>query len=77
MYEDNWKVDVFQGTVLMSTSTDLYVYLETRHDVEHLDRVFPYNESSPEEQPKARLELLTWWKVERLVEDYLWFMING
>ena len=53
----------------MTSLADLYDYLETRHDVEHLDRVFPYSEFSPEEQPKARLELLTWWKVERLVEE--------
>lgn len=53
----------------MTSLADLYDYLETRRDVEHLDRLFPYSEFSPEEQPKARLELLTWWKVERLVED--------
>ena len=53
----------------MTSLADLYDYLETQHDVEHLDRVFPYSEFSPEEQSKARLELLTWWKVERLVED--------
>lgn len=53
----------------MATLKELYEYLETRHDAEHLDSVFPYSEFPPEEQPKARLELLTWWKVERLVED--------
>lgn len=53
----------------MATLKELYEYLETRHDAEHLDSVFPYGAFPSEEQPKARLELLTWWKVERLVED--------
>lgn len=53
----------------MANLKELYKYLESRNDAEHLDREFPYGEFSPDEQPKARLELLTWWKVERLVED--------
>lgn len=53
----------------MKTLAELYTYLETLKVAEHIDSVFPYGEFSSEEQPKARLELLTWWKVERLVED--------
>lgn len=53
----------------MATLKELYEYLETRHDVEHLDSVFAFSEFPPEEQPKARLELLTWWNIEHLVED--------
>lgn len=53
----------------MATLTELYEYLETRNDVEHLERVFPYNEFSPEEQLKARLEVLTWWNIVHLVKD--------
>lgn len=53
----------------MATLKELYEYLEMRNDAEHLDRAFPYSEFPPEEQPKARLEVLTRWKVERLVED--------
>lgn len=53
----------------MATLNELYEYLEKKSDDEHVDGVFPYSEFAPEEQPKARLELLAWWKIERLVED--------
>ena len=53
----------------MKTLAELYEYLETSKDAENIERVFPYNEFSSEEQPKARLEVLTWWNIEHLVED--------
>lgn len=53
----------------MATLKELYKYLETASCIEHLDRKFSYSEFSPEEQPKARLEILTWWKIDRVVED--------
>lgn len=53
----------------MATLSELYEYLEKKHDNEHIDSMFPYNSFLPEEWPKARLEILTWWKIERLVED--------
>lgn len=53
----------------MASLTELYDLLEVKRDVEHIDSVFPHSEYSPEEWPKARLEILTWWKIERLVED--------
>ena len=34
----------------MATLTELYKYLETRNEVDHLESVFPYNEFSQEEQ---------------------------
>ena len=53
----------------MVTLNELYKYLEKKNDEEHIDSMFPYSEFSPEEQPRARLELLSWWKIERIVED--------
>lgn len=53
----------------MASLKELYNYLETYDGKQHIDRVFPFSSFSPEEQTKARLEILTWWKVERLVED--------
>lgn len=53
----------------MATLSELYEFLETKRDDEHIDRAFSYDSFSPEEWPKARMEILTWWKVERLVED--------
>ena len=53
----------------MATLAELYEYLETKRDDEHIDSVYSYSNFSPEEWPKARLEILAWWKVERLTED--------
>ena len=53
----------------MSTLAELYSYLENKQGCEHIDMVLPYDTFTPEEQPKARLEILTWWKIERIVND--------
>ena len=53
----------------MTTLAELYNYLEKKRDNEHIDSMFSYEAFSPEEWPKARLEILAWWKIERLVED--------
>ena len=43
--------------------------MKTKQDDSHLDSRFSYDAFLPVEQPKARLEILTWWKIERLIED--------
>lgn len=53
----------------MTSLAELYEYLENKRDDEHIDNVYSYEVFSPEEWPKARLEILAWWKVERLAED--------
>lgn len=53
----------------MATLEDLYEFLEKKVDDEHIDSMFSYDQFPQDEWPKARLEILTWWKVERLVED--------
>lgn len=53
----------------MSTLAELYSYLENKQGCEHIDMVLPYDTFTPEEQPKARLEILTWWKIEQIVKD--------
>ena len=53
----------------MATLAELYEFLEKKVDDEHIDSVFSYDQFSPVECPMARLEILTWWKVEQLVED--------
>lgn len=53
----------------MASLTELYDYLETKKDTEHIDKMFPYGEFEPEEQPRARYEIVTWWYVERIVND--------
>lgn len=53
----------------MATLVELYEFLETKRDDEHIDSLYSYGAFSPEEWPKARLEILAWWKVERLAED--------
>ncbi len=54
---------------VMATLAELYEFLEKKQDNEHIDRVFTYDEFTIDELPKARLEILTWWKIEKLVED--------
>lgn len=51
----------------MATLAELYEFLETKQDDSHLDSRFSYDVFLPVEQPKARLEILTWWKIERLI----------
>lgn len=53
----------------MATLAELYEFLETKRDDEHIDSVYSYDTFSPEEWPKARLEIFAWWKVERLAEE--------
>lgn len=55
--------------MMLATLAELYRFLETKRDDEHIDNVYAYNTFSPEEWPKVRLEILAWWKVERLAED--------
>ena len=47
----------------MSTITELYIFLEKKRDEEHINKVFSYDAFPPDERPKARLEILTWWKL--------------
>lgn len=53
----------------MATLSELYEFLEKKKVDEHIDSAFSYDTFSPNEWSKARLEILAWWKVERLVED--------
>ena len=53
----------------MATLSELYEFLEKKKDDGYIDSLYSYDAFSPEEWPKARLEILTWWKVERVVED--------
>lgn len=53
----------------MATLAELYEFLEKKQDDTHLGSIFSYDAFLPVEQPKARLEILTWWKIERLIED--------
>lgn len=53
----------------MATLAELYESLEKKQDDSHLGSIFSYDAFLPIEQPKARLETLSWWKIERLVED--------
>ena len=53
----------------MATLTDLYDYLEKKNSKEHIDQDFPLSSFHPNEQFTARLEILTWWNIETLVED--------
>ncbi len=53
----------------MKTLSELYDFLEDKRDDKRIDGLLPYDTFTPEEQPKARLEILTWWKIERIVND--------
>lgn len=53
----------------MATLAELYEFLENKQDNELINCMFSYDSFLPEEQPKARLEILTWWKIELLVKD--------
>lgn len=53
----------------MATLAELYEFLEKKQDDKQIDRMFSYDTFSVEERPQARLEIFSWWEIERLVED--------
>lgn len=53
----------------MATLAELYEFLEKKQDDKQIDRMFSYDTFSLEERPQARLEIFSWWEIERLVED--------
>lgn len=54
----------------MATLAELYEFLETKQDDSHLDSRFDSRMTHfTGRTAKARLEILTWWKIERLIED--------
>lgn len=53
----------------MATLSELYTYLEGKRDQSHIDSDFPWLSFPEEEREKSRFEILTWWKIERIVED--------
>ena len=53
----------------MTTLKELYDYLESWNGEGHIESMFPYTGFIPIDLPKARLEMLTWWKIENLVKD--------
>lgn len=53
----------------MATLAELYEFLEKKQDDKQIDRTFSYDTFSLKERPQARLEIFSWWEIERLVED--------
>lgn len=53
----------------MATLSELYTYLEGKRDQKHIERDFPWDSFPMEEREEARLEILTWWKLEHIVKD--------
>ena len=54
----------------MATLAELYEFLEKKQDDKQIDRMFSYDTFSlRRNDPKARLEIFSWWEIERLVED--------
>ena len=53
----------------MASLTDLYDYLEGKKDTEHIENMFPLSGLTPEEQSRARYEIVTWWSIDRIVKD--------
>lgn len=53
----------------MATLSELYTYLEGKRDQSHIDNDFPWLSFPETEREESRFEILTWWKLERLVED--------
>lgn len=49
--------------------SELYTYLEGKWDQSHIDSDFPWLSFPEEEREETRFEILTWWKIERIVED--------
>lgn len=52
----------------MASLSELYAYLEKKKDQGHIDRDFPWASFPEDERVEARLEILSWWKLERIVE---------
>lgn len=53
----------------MATLSELYTYLEGKQDQSHIDSDFPWLSFPEVEREESRFEILTWWKIERIVED--------
>lgn len=53
----------------MATLSELYEQLERKQDQSHIDSDFPWLSFPEEEREYARFEILSWWKIERIVED--------
>jgi len=53
----------------MASLSELYAYLEEKRDSSHIDRDFPWFSFPDNEREESRFEILTWWKIERIVED--------
>lgn len=53
----------------MATLSELYAFLEEKRDSSHIDRDFPWFSFPDNEREESRFEILTWWKIERIVED--------
>ena len=53
----------------MATLSELYSYLEGKRDQRHIDSDYPWFSFPEEEREESRFEILTWWKLERIVED--------
>lgn len=54
---------------IMATLAELYEFLEKKQDDKQIDSAFSYEAFSLEERSQARLEIFSWWEIERLVED--------
>lgn len=53
----------------MATLTELYEFLEKKQDNKQIDSTFSYEAFSLKERSQARLEIFSWWEIERHVED--------
>ncbi|MBR4390509.1 MAG: DUF4209 domain-containing protein [Bacteroidales bacterium] len=53
----------------MAALDDIYAFLEKKNDAKPIDSVFPWDSFSSDEQQLARLEILSWWNLEKVVED--------
>ena len=53
----------------MATLSELYAYLEEKRDSSHIDCDITWSSFPENEREESRLEILTWWKIERIVED--------
>lgn len=53
----------------MATLRELYTYLEEKRDQRHIECDFPWSSFPDNEREESRFEILTWWKIERIVED--------
>lgn len=53
----------------MAALSELYDYLEGKRDQNHIESDFPWSSFPEKEREEARFEILTWWKLERVVGD--------